>query len=187
MKNSAFVFSRMLLLLGLGLIPYNVNAQNVKLTRQEKKEIELAEMNANFYAIDTLLARKTFVLEADYLQNQNGNKIPVTSILNFIKVDSTKATLQTGDNNSTGYNGVGGTTAEGDLQSYKVTKDIKRLTHTVRFSVMTNVGIFDVLMFVGADSKARATITGLYGGNLTWEGQFRNLYDSHFFRGRESY
>lgn len=186
MKNSA-VLGRLLLILGFGLISYNIHAQDVKLTRQEKKELKQAELQANFNAIDTLLQRRTFVIEADFLENQRGNQVPVTSVLNFIMLDSTKAVLQTGSNYRIGYNGVGGVTAEGNIQNYKVSKDTKHLTYTVTFSVMTNVGIFDVFMNISSNTNATASITGLSSGQLTWDGRFQNLYKSDVYKGQETF
>ncbi|MGB8489475.1 MAG: DUF4251 domain-containing protein, partial [Bacteroidales bacterium] len=142
---------------------------------------------ANYNAIDTLLQRKTFVVEADFLQNKFGNQRPVTSVLNFIMLDASNAVLQTGSNFRVGNNGVGGVTAEGKIQNYKVTKDPKNLTFDVRFTVMTNVGIFDVLINISSDTNATATINGLSAGQLTWIGRFQNLYNSDVYKGQETY
>lgn len=65
MKKLTFNLGCLLLVFGLGLIPYYSKAQDVKLSKQEKKDLEQAALQANFHAIDTLLGRKTFVLEAD--------------------------------------------------------------------------------------------------------------------------
>jgi hypothetical protein len=187
MKNLAFYSGILLFVFGFSLIPYNSKAQDVKLSRQEKKDLEKVALFANFQAIDTLLERKTYVIEADFLRDQYGNQVPVTSVLNFILVNSSRVVLQTGSNYSAGNNGVGGITAEGNIQNYKVVKDPKNLSYNVSFSVMTNVGIFDVFMTIGADTNARATITGLSRGHLTWDGRFQNLYDSRVFKGQETF
>jgi hypothetical protein len=187
MKKLRFNLSRMLLVFAFGLIPYYSIAQDVKPGKEEKKAIEQAELIANFNAIDTLIDRKTFVLEADYLQDKYGNRVPVTSLLNFIKVDSLRVVLQTGSNYNSGYNGVGGVTAEGFIENFKVSKDMKNLSYAVSFSVMTTVGIYDIFMDISSDGTASATISGLNGGKLSWEGRFQNLYNSRFFKGQETY
>jgi len=76
------------LVFGFILISLNSNSQDVKLSRQERKEVRKAQMALNFHILDSLLNAKSFVLEADYLQNGYGFRIPVISSLNFIKVDS---------------------------------------------------------------------------------------------------
>jgi hypothetical protein len=187
MKKLTFNLSCLLLIFGLGLIPYSSKAQDVKLSRQEKKDLEMAALQANFHAIDTLLDRKTFVVQADFLEDRYGFRVPVTSDVNFIKVDTKNVVLQTGNNYGSGYNGVGGVTAEGEIQNLKITKDFKRLSYNVSFNVMTNVGIYDVIMYIGSDGKARASITGTTAGKLTWDGHFVNLYDSRFYKGQETY
>ena len=187
MKSLKFYLSSLLLVFGLALIPYKSNAQDVKIMRQERKALERDKMEANYHAIDTLLQQKTFVIEADYLQNQMGNQRPVTSVLNFIMVDGPNAVLQTGSNFRVGNNGVGGVTAEGKIQQYKVTQDSKNLTYDVSFTVMTNVGIFDVFINISSDTNARATINGLSAGQLTWIGRFQNLYNSDVYKGQQTY
>jgi hypothetical protein len=142
---------------------------------------------SNFQAIDTLLKRKTFVVEADFLQDQYGNRVPVTSVLNFILVDSSRVVLQTGSNYRRGYNGVGGVTAEGDIQNLKIEKNLKNLSYNVSLSVMTNVGIYDIFIRVFANTNASATISGLTGGKLTWDGKFRNLFNSDIYKGFQTY
>ncbi len=187
MKSLKFYLVSLLFVSGLVFIPYSSKAQDVKLNRQEKKDLEQTKLKANFQAIDTLLERKTFVLEADFLRNRYGLPVPVTSVLNFILVDSSHVVLQTGSNYHRGFNGVGGVTAEGNIQNYKVVKDSRNLSFTVSFSVMTNVGIFDIFMTISADTSASATITGLSSGRLTWDGYFKNLYNTFVYKGRETY
>ncbi len=127
------------------------------------------------------------MIEANYLRNLSGYQVPVTSVLNFIMLDSTKAFIQTGSNHRIGYNGVGGVTAEGRIQNYKVTKDPKNLSFYVTFSVMTNIGIYDISINISSDTNATATITGLSRGRLTWIGQFQNLYNSDVYKGQPTY
>jgi hypothetical protein len=164
MKNLTFYSSSLLFVIGISLIPYNCKAQDIKLTRQEKKDLRQTELNTNYQAIDTLIERKTFVIEADYLQDQNGSPVPVNSVLNYILVDSVRVVLQTGSNFRSGYNGVGGVTAQGNIQNYK-----------------------DVSMNISANTNATAIITGLSRGSLTWKGYIQNLYKSDVYKGQETF
>lgn len=177
---------------GMLLAPYRSLSQDFsndkKLTKKEQKEARRAGLYQNFKAIDTLLQNKTFVLEADFLQGRNGSEVPVSSNINFIRVHSPSVVLQTGTNNyvGTGYNGLGGITAEGSLNNYKVTSDEKRLNHTVWFSTTTQVGTYDVLLRISADASATATITGLSRGSLTYRGNLVAPYNSRVYKGRNS-
>lgn len=193
MKKSVYSLLIIIFAAGLLLAPYRGYSQDFsnekKLTRKEKKEARKAQLYSNFSAIDTLLQKRTFVLEAEFLQGRYGDQIPVSSNINFIRVHSPSVVLQTGTNNyvGTGYNGLGGVTAEGTLNNYEVTSDKKRLNHMVRFSTTTQVGTYDVLLRISADASATATITGLSRGSLTYRGNLVAPYNSRIFKGRNSF
>jgi hypothetical protein len=182
-------YGRAVLFLTIGLlwISNNSNAQDVKLTRQEQKEARRAVLLANFNLLDTLIENKSFVLEAYYLQNRFGDRIIVPQMLNFIKVDSTNVILQTGSYSMFGYNGVGGVTAEGKADSWKLIRNFKSLSYNLRFNVFTDIGIYDVTIWISADKKARATITGLGPGYLTFDGYIEPLDNSGVFKGQRTY
>jgi len=170
-------------LLGISL---NSNSQERKLSRQELKEVRKAQMTANFYILDSLLRAKTFVLEADFLQNRYGDRIIVTPNLNFIKLAESTGILQTGSNFSMGYNGIGGITAEGSIGRWNIYRNEKKLTFRLQFSLFTNIGTYDVSMIIGSDNRARATITGLSPGSLTWEGYLVTIENSRVFKGHNT-
>jgi hypothetical protein len=123
---------------------------------------------------------------ADFLQNYYGERVNVVPSLNFIKVSGSTGILQTGSNNSMGYNGVGGVTAEGTIGKWEVQKNMRNLTHTLHFNLMTNIGIYDVFMDVSVNNNATATITGLGPGKLTWEGHLETLDNSRVFKGQNT-
>jgi len=173
-------------ILGFFLITLNSNSQDIKLSRQERKEVRKAQMAANFYVLDSLLNSKSFVLEADYLQNGYGYRVPVVSGLNFIKVDELKGILQTGSDFRIGYNGVGGVTAEGSIGSWKIGKNLKALSHTIQFSLLTQIGYYDVFMIVSSDNHATATIRGSGRGQLTWDGHLETINNSRVFKGHNT-
>lgn len=162
---------------------FPASSQDIKLSRQERKEVEKAQLAWNFHILDSLLNAKRFVLEADYLQDRYGMRIPVAQNLNFIKVNDPDGVLQTGNNFSMGPNGVGGVTAEGPLGSWKIFKDFKRMSYVVRFSISSNIGHYDVVLDVNAANYAQATITGLGPGKLTWVGHLVTVDNSRVFKG----
>jgi hypothetical protein len=186
MKTMKMKIAGLLWIFGLFLISLNSNSQDYKLSRQEKKEVRKAQMAANFYILDSLLNSKCFVLEADYLQNEYGERIPVVSTLNFVKVDKLNGILQTGSNSSMGYNGVGGVTAEGSVGAWKIDKDAKKFIYRLRFNLLTNIGNYDIFMTVTSDNHAIATISGLGPGKLTWEGHLTSLNNSRVFKGQNT-
>lgn len=162
------------------------DSKDVPLTRKEKKEVRKEQLYANYKAIDTLIQNKTFVLEADFLQNMYGEQIRVPSMLNFIKVESPVVVLQTGANAYVGSNGVGGVTAEGNISNWTVNKDDKHLNYTIRFTTMTNIGTYEIFLRISADASAQATITGFSRGKLTYRGNLVAPYNSVIYKGYRS-
>jgi hypothetical protein len=186
MKTIKLNKAGLFLVLGLLLISSYADAQDVKLTRKERKEVRKAQMNANFHILDSLLNARSFVLEADFLQDKYGMRLPVMSNVNFIKVNQSNSVLQTGTVTGFGYNGVGGVTAEGKINSWTINKNVKELSYTLRFTVMTQIGTYDVLMTVNSENNASATITGLWPGKLTWVGHLYTIDNSRVFKGQNT-
>lgn len=186
MKTSIFKMERLFLVTGFLLISVIGISQDNKLTRQEQKAAKRDKQYLNFQVLDTLLKNRCFVLEADFLENQYGNRRPVLSNINFIMVDSLRAVLQTGSNSNFGFNGVGGTTAEGNISGLKIVKNEKNLSFFLRFTVTSNIGIYDVSMNVSSNATARATISGLSRGKLVYDGRIQTLYNSGVFKGHNT-
>jgi hypothetical protein len=186
MKTLIFKLERLFLVSGLLLFSLIGKSQDTKLTRQEQKDARRDKQYFNFQVLDTLLKNRSFVLEADFLENQYGNRTPVVSNINFILVDSLKAVLQTGSNYNFGFNGVGGTTAEGSISGLKVTKNEKNLSFFLQFTVNSNIGIYDVTMNISCNNTARATISGLKRGKLIYDGRIQTIYNSRVYKGMNS-
>jgi hypothetical protein len=187
MKTMKMKTVSLLWVLGFLLISIIGNSQNPKLSRQEKKEVRKAQLDANFYILDSLLKAQSFVLEADFLQNSYGYRIPVVSNLSFVKVDGSKGILQTGSDSNIGYNGVGGVTAEGSVGNWKIFTDYKHQSYRLQFNLNSIIGIYDISMTVSADNNATATISGLGPGKLTWQGHLATVDNSRVFKGQETY
>jgi hypothetical protein len=183
MKTGKMNLRSLFLVLLLSQISVFSFSQDTKLTRQEKKETRKARQVANFNMLDSLLNSRCFVLEADFLQNFYGERIPVVSTLNFIRLEGSKGVLQTGSNSGMGNNGVGGITTEGDIGYWKISKNPKNYSYNLQFNLHTTLGPFDVSIIVNADDNATATITGLSSGNLTWVGHLKTLNNSVVFKG----
>ena len=184
MKKSNSTIRSLLLAIGFCLISFNGQSQDVRLTGQDRRDARNAEMYINYRIIDSLLTSQRFVLTADYLENRYGDRAFVQPMLNFIRVDSSQAVIQTGSSTNFGYNGVGGVTAEGHINSYKIVRDTKTLSFYVQFSVITTIGIYDVAMNISSDNNVRATITGLTPGNLIYTGHLENGANSRVYKGQ---
>jgi len=193
MKTMKLNFVRFFLVFGFMLISLIGNSQDRKLSRQERKEIRQEqkevrkmEKNQNYVIIDSLLNAKSFVLQANYLQNKYGIRVPVNPTLNFLIIDNPNGVIQTGSDTRIGYNDVGGITAEGSIGLWKVHKDPEKQVYTVSFNLFTQIGNFDVLLTVNSGNNASATISGVTSGKLTWHGYLNTVGNSRVFKGRES-
>lgn len=173
-------------LMRLFVLSVNAGAQE-KLTRQENKEVKKAQLQYNYHIIDSLLMSKKFVLEADWLRDRYGNQVSVSSGINFVRVNGENGVLQTGNNFGIGSNGVGGETAEGKADNWKITKNIRNLNLIVEFHILSNIGNFEIFMTVNAENIANATISGTGPGKLTWVGHLNTLDNSRVFKGQASY
>lgn len=167
----SFIFS-------VGLSAHNNSGP---INRQETKND--TTVSDEFSNTSQMIKNRQFVLEADYLSNARGYRIIVPSTLNFIRVDSTRAVIQVGSNNGIGYNGVGGITAEGQISNWKVYKNDKKKNFTVSMTVMTPIGIYDIVMYVGADGNSSATISGMHPGKLIYDGQLVAPDETRVFKG----
>jgi len=137
---------------------------------QKRKEKRKAELEKNFELTKQMLENKDFVLESNFLQDRYGNRVPVVSMLNFVAVDSTQAIIQIGSNARIGPNGVGGVTAKGEISKWELSENAKNKTFTLRFNVMTPIGIYDLFLDIGASGQSSALLTGLSAGRLTFDG-----------------
>lgn len=176
----------LILVIGVFSVSQNSFSQEKKLNRQEKKEARKAAMTANFDTLNSLLEARSFVLKAYNLENKYGDMVQVSSNTNFILINSTNGILQTAFNSMGGNNGLGGVTAEGTVGSWEVVRNQKNLTFTVKFSLVTNIGIYDVFMTVNSDSRAHAEISGLAPGRLIYKGYLSPVSEARVFKGRNS-
>ena len=157
------------------------NDVNSALTPKEKRN---AEFEKQFQLTTQMVENKDFVLESDFLEDRYGYRIPVSSNINFVAVDSTEAIIQIGSNFRLGANGVGGVTAKGQITKWELTKDEKTKSFSLRVNVMTAIGIYDIYFSIGGSGDATATITGLSAGRLTFVGQLVPWPESMVYVGR---
>lgn len=161
---------------GTSAITYAGLPQEKKLTKQEKRAIKDREIAINYPKTLELVEGLRFVLTADYLIFKDGSKMPVDSRINFIVVDSTKSTIQTGSGSTLGYNGVGGMTANGRVTNIKLTKNDSKKTINLTFDAATVNSRFRIFFQFNADGISRATVTTLTStGMLTFEGAIKGL------------
>ena len=163
------------------------NQTQKQLKKEARKNERKLESEKTLALIKYMVDTNRFVLEADYLANATGNKIPVNSTINFIVVDTTHCVIQIGTTNGIGYNGVGGVTTEGNISSNKTTQNKKGDTFTKRIITNTSLGTYDITFFISGDGQAEADISGITPGKLRYYGRLVPIESSRVYKGRNTY
>ena len=159
-----------------------------KLQREQKKADEAAQREKDAALTKMMVTGQRFVLEADFLSDKTGSRVPVQSTINFVMVDSTKGTLQLGSALAAGYNGVGGTTVDGNISNYKYTMIGKNKdSYSVSMNFMSTLGSYDITLMVNPDGYADATIRGNWSGSLSYHGKLVPPELSRVYKGHPSY
>lgn len=187
MRMNVFIVMLVLAAFDLPAQDIATSANGLKTEKQLKKERKDAERNMEYITTGHFLDSMQFVLQAEYLSNSRGMRSIVTSSLNYILVDSLKGSIQTGTNFGIGRNGIGGSTARGNITNWKLTKNEKRKSFMIRIDFSTDLGFYTVFMDVSADRTASARLSGIGGGSLTFDGNLVPLRRSRIYQARSGY
>lgn len=159
-------------------------ADTIQTKSKSKKEIRAAEREKEYRSILRLLNSRRFVLEADYLSTQYGDRIPVTPTINFILVDSSQLVMQYGTGSGVGANGLGGATAAGKITRWEFNANDKKQTIDIRITAHTPIGTYDIYLYAGGAGRATARVTGIRPGQLNYDGRLVPLNMSKVYKGQ---
>ena len=156
-----------------------------KLTKEQRIEQKRLDEAVMAKIVDSLVEHRKFVLEADFLSNQSGQRVIVNNLLNFIMIDSSSIIIQFASTTGIGGpNGMGGVTARGRISSFEVKKTGKKKDiYYVRLMANTTIGIYDIFMSISPSSNTNATISGITRGKLNYHGNIKPLGQSRVFKG----
>ena len=175
------------ILLPLIIMTFMLPAQEMQKDTLSKKEIRKmkreAEAQNQFMDTYKLLVDRSFVLQADYIENQRLYQPKVKSMINFVMVDSTDFAIQVGSDIHNGRNGVGGTTLKGKITGYNLTRDEKTKSFSLVIKVNTPFGYGNLFFDISALGDASASVSGMGSGLLIFKGRIVRLKDSFVFLG----
>lgn len=156
-----------------------------QIAREERKAKKAAEEEQMKEITELMLQMHRFVLEADYVGDGRGQRIPVNSTINFIALDSANAVIQLGTVYGSGYNGVGGITVDGRVTKYELTviEGKRGKSYSLMINVMTNLGIYDITFLVSATGLTNATVRALSSGQLQYSGNLVPIGISRVYKG----
>lgn len=158
-----------------------------QLEKDLKKEQQAEEAAMKAELVNLMVHYQRFVLEADRLRDKRGNMVNVSSMINFIAVDSLSGVLQVGSNAYVGLNGVGGITVTGPIANYEYTFNERSGSYNVSYFLRSSVGTYDVRMVVYADGRADATVSSSWPGKLNYQGYLVAPAASRVYKGTSSY
>lgn len=188
MKKSVHKISRFFLIIGLSLIYIIGNSQDLKLSKKEQKEAIKDEGLKEYEALGPFLEGRIFAFETNRLQSTTG-----ATVYNVVQVDESKIFVRCEDpkNTSGGNSGVRdnstppigptGLFFEGDIDGWKLSKNSKNLSYTIRFEVRTtgsNPGIpYEIYMNINSNKSSNIEIKSR-GGHMVYSnytGRIRTL------------
>jgi len=157
-----------------------------ELAKEHRQAVRAADEAQMRQVVDSMISQRRFVLEADYISGKTGSRIPVTSTLNFIIIDSTEAVIQLGSLSGIGYNGVGGITVEGNITKYEMSKkqEKKGVSYNITIYIMSNIGIYDIRFWISSSGLADASLRGNTSGVLNYSGNLVPIYKSRIYKAR---
>ncbi len=188
---------RLVIVLVVAVLSVNSFAQEETNLKKEQKQVAREQKKAEQARIreemvtltKQMLESHKFVLEANYVGDGRGNRVPVNSTLNFVAVDSSKGVLQIGSQSGYGWNGVGGVTVEGNITKYelKEIKGKKGNSYSLMTVVMGSLGIYDVYFNISETGLTDATVSSTTRGQLKYTGNLVPLGLSDVFKGTTTY
>jgi hypothetical protein len=155
-----------------------------KLQKEQRKAEQAAEAERMAEVTKFMVENQQFVLEADFLSDKYGQRAPVTPTINFIIVDSLAGTVQFGDAQRIGYNGVGGATVDGKITKYEYTTVGKKGdAYSIRMMFMSSLGTYDITLMVNSSGNGDASIRGNWSDQLNYHGRLVPLTLSRIYKG----
>jgi Domain of unknown function (DUF4251) len=160
-----------------------------KLAKEDKKAKKALEEEQIAKLTDSMLVNKKFVLEADYISDGKGQRIPVSSTINFVVVDSLECILQIGSPGGIGWNGVGGVTVEGNISKYdlRIKEGKKGKSYYIMIVIMSSQGIYDISFQVSQSGYTDATVRSTTSGQLVYSGKLVEINKSRVYKGTPRY
>jgi len=155
-----------------------------RLQKEQRKTDQAAEAERMAELTRFMVEQQQFVLEADYLSDKYGQRVPVTPTINFVLIDSLVGTVQFGDAMAVGYNGVGGITVDGRVTKYEYSViGKKKDSYSIRLILMSSIGTYDITLLINSQGYGDAQIRGNWSGQLNYHGKLVPLTLSRIYKG----
>lgn len=187
MLSNITLMKKSIILIFVFVISLGLSAQEEQKSRKEKraekKQRELAQLEANRVLQEQWVENKTFVLEATQVFGKKGSMFQLTPSTNFVYINGDQAILQLSFNGLVGWNGVGGITVKGKITKYKSDTENKNKPIYIQLSIQGSEGFQDVTLWISSNGNGEAQITDIRGNRIRFTGDVLSLEDSRVFIG----
>ncbi|NJN26288.1 MAG: DUF4251 domain-containing protein [Cyclobacteriaceae bacterium] len=159
-------------------------AQNQKISKKERKELELQQQIAQKKAMLDLLESQEWVLEAHTVFDRYNVSYQINPTINFVGIQGTNGVMQLGFDELIGWNGVGGVTIQGNVTKYelKAGKAKGNPVVTLRFQGR-GMGAATLAISVNPTGQAMAKVNGDFGDRIIFSGIIKALSESAVYQG----
>jgi len=168
MKTTQIFFGKhAVALLLLSVLMFNavtMMAQDVKETRQQKKERQKKEREIQFQTAKAMLFDTTFVVPAKTISLNSGQTFNINSTINFLRLSGNEGTLQISSYLSPdrGLNNRGELFVKGPLTFVKYTEKKERIT--LYFLLNGQTGKLRITVSINGSNDATVFVDGNIGG-----------------------
>jgi len=159
----------------------------LKKEREARKALEAQQDSVAYFKAVEALKEGAFVLEADNVTFPNGITRYVSSNTNYVQVDNGEGIVQTAFTNfayTSGPNGLGGVTVQGNISGLKIKedKDGNYYYNYMIQGVAISASVFITL--TGGTNQASVTVSPNFNSNnMTMTGRLLPLDESDVFQG----
>ena len=152
--------------------------------KQKKKAEKEVLRQKQFEHMSQLLENRTFVLEAEYVQDERLNRFNVSSLINFVMVNADTLIGQFGAISAAGENGTGGETGKGIIDTYKLSKKEKDRSFFLAIGIAMPTRHIDIYIDIDASGAARADVVFYAHNHWIYDGNIVAMKDSKVIVGR---
>ncbi len=179
MRKLFFTLLGGLLILGMSYAQETEYFKEAKKTKRElrkEKRAEKRKVRSEKQSVGVeMLKSRDFVLLAKTINGPSGFTVPVRETTNFVKVDSSKVTVQYGEpGKSGGENGLGGVTFQGIIKGFEVNEpdegENKTTNFVIYFTSPLSANVMSVHIHIWGDKAQARFFNG--DRNVTFDGKY---------------
>lgn len=155
-----------------------------KIEKAERKEAENELLEKRKAAYLAVVKDSSIVLEANSINVNNRVNHQVASD-NFVKISGDQVVIQTSNPGNIGYNGLGGVTLIGNINSYKIIEEKK--SNAIRVSIQFSsqqIGHSSLILSILPSGYSTAYLTDNHGNNVTFIGTAYSVEGSTVYQGQ---